>query len=150
MSVQDENIAIIRRWLEQGWSQGHLEVADEVIDSSFSVHGAGGQVVRSGPEGAKQLVAAWRAGFPDGRMTVDDIFAEGDKVVIRMTWNGTHTGSFYGYPASGQRVSVTSTGIDRLEGGKVVEGWGELDMLGLYQQIGVLPRPSAGGPPANA
>lgn len=150
MSVQDSNIAVIRRWLEEGWSQGHLEVADELIDASFSVHGAGGQVVRSGPDGAKQLVAAWRAGFPDGRMTVDDIFAEGDKVVIRMTWNGTHTGSFYGYPPSGQRVSVTSTGIDRLANGKVVEGWGELDMLGLYQQIGVLPRPSAGGPPPNA
>ncbi len=150
MSVQDENIAIIRRWLEEGWSQGNLGVADELIDASFSVHGAGGQVVRSGPEGAKQLVAAWRAGFPDGRMTVDDIFAEGDKVVIRMTWNGTHTGAFYGYPATGQRVAVTSTGIDRLENGKVVEGWGELDMLGLYQQIGVLPRPSAGGPPPSA
>ncbi len=143
MSVQEDNIAAIRRWLEEGWSKGNLAVADEMIGSSFSVHGAGGQVVRSGPEGAKQLVAAWRAAFPDGRMTVDDIFAEDDRVVIRMTWSGTHTGEFYGRAPSGKKVSVSSIGIDRLLNGKVVEGWGELDMLGLYQQIGALPRPGA-------
>jgi predicted ester cyclase len=145
VSVEENNIAAIRRWLEEGWSKGNLAVADEMIDGSFSVHGAGGQVVRSGPEGAKQLVAAWRAAFSDGRMTVDDIFAEGDMVVIRMTWTGTHSGEFYGRAPSGRPVSVTSIGIDRLVNGKVVEGWGELDMLGLYQQIGALPRPGAGG-----
>jgi predicted ester cyclase len=143
MSVEEDNIATIRRWLEEGWSKGNLTVADEMIDSNFSVHGAGGQVVRSGPEGAKQLVAAWRAAFPDGRMIVDDIFAEGDLVVIRMTWNGTQTAEFYGRAPSGRSVVVTSIGIDRLADGKVVEGWGELDMLGLYQQIGALPRPGA-------
>lgn len=139
----EANKAIIRRWLEEGWSQGNLAAADELIDPNFVVHGAGGQVVSSGPEGAKQLVSAWRAGFPDGRMTIDDLLAEGDKVGIRMTWTGTHTGNFYGYAPTGRQVSVTSIGIDRIANNKVIEGWGELDMLGLYEQMGVIPRPGS-------
>jgi predicted ester cyclase len=145
MSSPEENMAVIRRWLDEGWSKGNLAVADEVIHPTFTVHGAGGQAVRSGPEGVKQLVAAWRAGFPDGRMIVDDMFAEGDKVVIRMTWVGTQTGEIYGRAPTGRRVTVTSIGIDRVVDGKVVEGWGELDMLGLYQQIGVITLPAQSG-----
>ena len=147
MSVEDDNEAIVRRWLEEGWTRGNLAVADELIDPAFVTHGAGGQVVPSGPDGVRQLVTAWRTGFPDGRMIIEDLFAEGDKIVIRMTWVGTHTGEFYGRAATGRQVSVTSIGIDRIAGGKVVEGWGEVDMLGLYQQIGVIQRP--GGPPSQ-
>jgi predicted ester cyclase len=143
----EQNKAIIRRWLEEGWTNGNLAVADELIDPGFVVHGAGGQAVPTGPEGAKQLVSAWRTGFPDGRMNIDDLFAEDDKVVIRMTWVGTHTGDFYGRAATGRPVSVTSIGIDRVANGKIVEGWGEVDMLGLYEQIGVIQRP--GGPPSQ-
>ncbi|HAO31545.1 MAG TPA: ester cyclase [Candidatus Competibacter sp.] len=145
MSSKD-NAAVIHQWLEEGWNRGNLSVADQLIDPDFVVHGAGGQTVRSGPEGARQLVAAWRTGFPDGRMTIDDLFAEGDEVAVRMTWTGTHTGNFYAYAPTGRQVSVTSIGIDRVANGKIVEGWGEVDMLGLYQQIGVIPR-SGGSPP---
>lgn len=143
----EENKAIVRRWLDEGWTNGNLAVADELIDPAFVVHGAGGQAVSSGPEGVKQLVSAWRTGFPDGRMNVDDLFAEDDKVVIRMTWVGTHRGDFYGRAPTGRRVSVTSIGIDRIAGGKIIEGWGEVDMLGLYEQIGAIQRP--GGPPSQ-
>lgn len=137
----EENKAVIRRWLDEGWSKGNLAVADELIDPGFVVHGAGGQAVPSGPEGVKQLVAAWRTGFPDGHMTIDDLLAEGDKVVIRMTWRGTHNGPFYGVAPTGRPVTVTSMGIDRVVNGKIVEGWGEVDMLGLYQQIGAVTPP---------
>jgi predicted ester cyclase len=147
MAVEDDNKTIVRRWLEEGWTRGNLAVADELIDPGFVTHGAGGQVVPTGPEGVRQLVSTWRTGFPDGRMIIEDLFAEGDKVVIRMTWVGTHTGEFYGQAATGRQVSVTSIGIDRVAGGKIVEGWGEVDMLGLYQQIGVMQRP--GGPPSQ-
>ena len=142
---KEENKAIIRRWLEEGWSRGNLAVADELIDEDFVVHGAGGQAVPTGPEGVKQLVSAWRTGFADGRMIVDEMLhAEGDKVVIRMTWRGTHNGVFYGVAPTGRQVSVTSMGIDRVANGKIVEGWGEVDMLGLFQQIGVISPPGQG------
>ena len=107
MSTED-NKAIIRRWLDEGWTRGNLAVADELIDVDFVVHGAGGQAVPTGPEGVKQLVSAWRTGFTDGRMIVNDMLAEGDKVVIRMTWQGTHNGVFYGVAPTGRQVSVTS------------------------------------------
>lgn len=135
----EENKAIIRRWLDEGWTKRNLAVADELIDSNFTVHGAGGQAVPSGPEGVKQLVIEWRTGFPDGQMIIDDLFAEEDKVVIRMTWRGTHKGEFYGIAPTGKQVNVTSIGIDRVANGKIVEGWGEVDMLGMYQQLGAIP-----------
>ena len=142
MSIE-ENKAVIRRWLEEGWTNGNLNVADELIDPSFVVHGAGGQTVPSGPAGVKQLVAAWRTGFPDGRMTIDDLIGEEDKVVIRMTWRGTHQGIFYDIAPTGRQVTVTSIGIDRVVNGKIVEGWGEVDMLGMYQQLGVIAPPGS-------
>ena len=135
MSVEETNMAAIRLWLEEGWSKGNVDVADQMIAPVFNVHGAGGQVIPSGPEGAKELVRTWRKAMPDGVMTIDDMFAENDLVVIRMTWRGTHLGDFYGIPASGKQITCTSIGIDRLENGKVVEGWGELDMLGMMKTM---------------
>ena len=142
MSIE-ENKAIIRRWLEEGWTNGNLSVADELIDPGFIAHVAGGQAVPSGPDGVKQIVAAWRTGFPDGRMVIDDLIGEGNKVVIRMTWRGTHQGDFYGIAPTNQQVSVTSIGIDRVVNSKIVEGWGEVDMLGMYQQLGVIAAPGS-------
>lgn len=134
------NKDIIRRWLDEGWSRGNVDVADELIDENFIVRGAGGQVVQQGRDGVKDLVRAWRAGFPDGRMVLDDILAEGDLVVVRNRWVGTHGGPFYGIAATGRTVDVTSIGFDRVVNGRVVEGWGELDMLGLFQRLGAVPR----------
>ena len=142
MSIE-ENKAIIRRWLEEGWTNGNLSVADELIDPGFIAHVAGGQAVPSGPDGVKQIVAAWRTGFPDGHMVIDDLIGEADKVVIRMTWRGTHQGDFYGIAPTNRQVSVTSIGIDRVVNGKIVEGWGEVDMLGMYQQLGVIAAPGS-------
>ena len=72
-------------------------------------------------------------------MAIDDIIVEGDLVAIRNTWQGTQKESFYGIPASGKRVDVTSIGIDRVVNGQVVEGWGELDMVGMMQSLGAFP-----------
>jgi predicted ester cyclase len=72
-------------------------------------------------------------------MEIDDLIVEGDTVAIRNTWYGTHEAEFYGVPPSGNKVAVTSVGIDRVKGGLVTEGWGELDMVGMMQQMGALP-----------
>jgi predicted ester cyclase len=103
------------------------------------VHGAGGQTVGMGPDGLIDLIKTWRTAFPDGRMEIDDLIVEGDTVAIRNTWYGTQTAEFYGVPPSGKSVAVTSVGIDRVQGGLVTEGWGELDMVGMMQQMGALP-----------
>jgi ketosteroid isomerase-like protein len=87
------------------------------------------------------MVKIWHQAFPDGHMTMDDITTEGEMSAIRMTFRGTHTGEFYGVPASHKKVEVTSIGIDRVVGGKICEGWGELNMLGMMQQMGAIPSP---------
>ena len=131
--------AVIRRWNDEGWSGGNYDLAHEIIAPVMTVHGAGGQAVGMGPEGLIDLIKTWRTAFPDGRMTVDDIIVEGDLVGIRNTWHGTQTESFYGIPPSGKEVHVTSVGLDRVKDGQVVEGWGELDMVGMMQQLGAMP-----------
>ena len=119
-------------------------MADEIIHPNFKVHGAGGQVIEPGIEGLKQLVTAWRTGFPDAVQRVDEIMALGDTVIVRLTWEGTHLGEFMGMPPTGKKVSVGTIGIDRVVDGKVVEGWGELDMFGLCDTIGGM-MPAGGG-----
>ncbi len=146
---EEANMAVIRRWCDEGWTKGHVAVADELIHPNFKVHGAGGQVIEPGVEGLKQLILAWRTGFPDAVQRVEDIMAIGDTVIVRLVWEGTHLGEFMGTPASGKTVSVETIGIDRVVDGKVVEGWGQLDMLGLLTTIGAMVPAGGTGGAAN-
>jgi steroid delta-isomerase-like uncharacterized protein len=139
MSTPEEAKEIIRRWNNEGWSGGKYDLAHEIISPNMTVHGAGGQAVGMGPDGLIDLIRTWRTAFPDGRMAIDDLIVEGDIVAIRNTWHGTHDAEFYGVPPSGKTVAVTSVGIDRVVDGLVTEGWGELDMVGMMQQMGALP-----------
>jgi predicted ester cyclase len=139
MSTPQEAKEVIRRWNNEGWSGGKYELAHEIISPNMTVHGAGGQAVGMGPDGLIDLIKTWRTAFPDGRMAIDDLIVEGDIVAIRNTWHGTHEAEFYGVPPSGAAVAVTSVGIDRVVDGLVTEGWGELDMVGMMQQMGALP-----------
>jgi predicted ester cyclase len=139
MSTPQEAKEVIRRWNNEGWSGGKYELAHEIISPNMTVHGAGGQAVGMGPDGLIDLIKTWRTAFPDGRMAIDDLIVEGDIVAIRNTWHGTHEAEFYGVPPSGATVAVTSVGIDRVVDGLVTEGWGELDMVGMMQQMGALP-----------
>jgi predicted ester cyclase len=79
------------------------------------------------------------AAFPDIQYTLEDLLAEGDRVVARFTARGTQTGVFQGIPATGSTAAVSSIAIYRLAGGKVAEQWLEYDQLGLLQQLGVIP-----------
>ena len=149
MSTPDEAKAIIRRWNEEGWSGGKYALAHEIIAPVMTVHGAGGQPISSGPDGLIDLIKTWRTAFPDGNMGIDDIIvdstgADNSLVAIRNTWHGTQKAPFYGIPASSKWVDVTSIGIDRVQNGKVTEGWGELDMVGMMQALGALPLVGSG------
>ena len=139
MSTPEEAKAVVRRWNEEAWSGGNYDLAYEIISPTMKVHGAGGQEVGMGPDGLIGLIRTWRTAFPDGYMSIEDLVVEGDLVGIRNSWHGTHTAEFYGIPPTGKRVDVTSIGLDRVVDGKVVEGWGEMDMVGMMQQLGALP-----------
>jgi steroid delta-isomerase-like uncharacterized protein len=138
-SIEEQGKAVFNRWFGEAWNAGHYSTAYEVIDPRMRVHGAGGQPVEMGPDGLIGLISTWRTAFPDGHMFVDGLVAEGDLVAALLTWRGTQRGDFYGIPASKKFVACTSIGIDRVSGGVVRDGWGELDMVGLMQTVGALP-----------
>jgi predicted ester cyclase len=138
MSTED-NKAIIRRFYEEVFNRGNLAV-DAFIDPNqvdhFAPPGTPG-----GLEGAKQTIGMFQTAFPDLHFTVEDMIAEGDKVVARITMSGTQQGAFMGIPPTGKHVTVTAIDFNRLAGGKSVEHWVEMDTLGMMQQLGVVPAP---------
>ena len=137
----EEHRKLFSRWFEELWNKKNYEITKELVADEFTAHGAGGQDIKQGPDGVAGMVKIWHEAFPDGHMTLDDLITEGDLSTIRMTFRGTHTGEFYGIPASNKPVEVTSIGIDRVINGKITEGWGELNMLGMMMQMGAIPTP---------
>ena len=138
-----ENKALARRWLEEGFNEGNLNVADEIFADDYINHDAlPGQ--GPGPEGTKHNVSMLRSAFPDLHCAVEYQVAEGDKVVTRFSLSGTHQGELLGIPPTSNRVSVTGILVFRIAEGKAVEGWLNWDMLGLMRQLGVVPPPGQG------
>jgi steroid delta-isomerase-like uncharacterized protein len=133
-----ENKAIIRRFFEEGLSTGDMALLDEIVAQDFTLHGAP-PGLPSGREDFKLLVGMFRSAFPDYRDSIEDLVAEGDKVVVRWTFRGTHTGDFQGIPATGKHVKTTGISIFRVHDGKIKDDWTIIDMVGLLQQLGAVP-----------
>ena len=139
MSSIEENKAMTRRIFEV-FNTGNLALADELIATNVVDHQAP-PGIEPGLAGFKQIVTMFRTAFPDIQMTIEDIIAEGDKVVTRSTMRGTHQGEFMGIPPTGKQFTATAIDIVRFAGGKGVEHWGNSDDLGMLQQLGVIPTP---------
>jgi predicted ester cyclase len=126
MSIES-NKALVRRVFEEIYNLGHYDVADELIALDYLSHnGASSEIL--GAEGVKQSARQQRATFPDLHSFVDDLIAEGDKVVVRGRDRVTHINEFMGYPPTGCTFEVTWMQIVRIEGGKLTESWWEMDM----------------------
>ena len=136
----EQNKSIVRRWVEEGWNKGNLAVIDQVYATSYVQHEPSPMQVTSS-DALKPYVGGYRAAFPDLHFTIDDLVAEGDKVVWRFTSTGTQTGAFMGMPATGKTGTVTGMVMFHLENSRIVEGWVNIDTLGLLQQLGVIPMP---------
>jgi predicted ester cyclase len=131
-----------RRLLEQSSNDGRFELADQLIAADAVNHDpAEPAELRAlrGPEVLKRTVSLYRTAFPDVRITVDDVIAAGDKVVLRWHSEGTHRGKLAGLAPTGARGAVTGISIDQWKDGKVVETWTEWDNLGLARQLGAAP-----------
>jgi steroid delta-isomerase-like uncharacterized protein len=131
-----------RRLLEQSFNEGSFELIDQLIAPDAINHDpATPAEMRDlrGPEVLKRIATMYRAAFPDLRITVDDVIAADDKVVLRWHSEGTHRGELAGLAPTGVRGSVTGIGIDRWKDGKIVEAWSEWDNLGLARQLGAAP-----------
>ena len=137
----EQNKTVIRRLLEEVLNQGNMAALDELIHPDFVEREALPAGIPSTREGVDQFFALIRSGFPDMRVAIDDVVAEGDEVVVRSTWSGTHKGEFAGVPPTGKHVSFGVIDIVRIADGKIAEHWGQIDNLGLMQQLGAIPAP---------
>ena len=136
--MSEANKALVRRFYEEVLEKGNLTLVDELFASNYVYHEPTVGEVK-GPEGIKQLAAMYRTAFPDLRMRIEDLVAEGDKVVSRWTGRGTHLGELMGVAPTGKQMTVTGMVISRIIGGKFVEDWENYDTLGMMQQLGALP-----------
>jgi|1185.fasta_scaffold659889_2 steroid delta-isomerase-like uncharacterized protein len=136
--MPQDNRAVVGRINEEAFRQGHAEVADECMADDFVEHnpmpGFGAD-----REGFKQMVASLHQAFPDFEIRVEDQVAEGDRVVERWTCTGTHEGEFMGIPATHNKVDIEGMDMSRLENGRIVEHWTQMDSLAMMQQLGVIP-----------
>jgi steroid delta-isomerase-like uncharacterized protein len=133
-----ENRTVVNRFVEEVINQGRLEQADELVVADFvELDPLPGQ--QPGREGLKEVIGQMRTAFPDIHWVLDEQVAEGEKVVSRFTWTGTHRGTFLGIPATGKSINVKGVVIDRIVEGKMVDSRILMDGLSMMRQLGALP-----------
>ena len=137
--MSEGNKNVVRRLFEEVWNKGNLQVTDELSTPNYAHHDASTPDVGRGPESEKKRATLYRTAFPDLRLTVEDIIAEGETVVARWSCRGTHKGDLNGIAPTGKRVNITGISIARLTNGKMSEGFVNWDALSLMQQLGVVP-----------
>jgi steroid delta-isomerase-like uncharacterized protein len=138
MTTGKENIATVRKFFEVGPSKGDLVAANALLAPDFTLHVP---LPVSGPgiEAINNVIITCRAAFSGLHVTIDDLMADGDKVTCRLTARGVHGGEFMGLPATGKNITMTGIEIFRLKDGKIAELWGEANLMGLMQQLGIMP-----------
>jgi steroid delta-isomerase-like uncharacterized protein len=127
VSAKDKNKALVRRFFEEAWGKGNLAAVDEFMAADYVMHPISSGLP-PGPEGTKQAITTYRTAFPDLQVTVDDVFAEGDRVAFRWSIRGTHLGDWLGIPPTGNHVAATGISVYRIAGGKVAENWTTIDL----------------------
>jgi len=140
MSIET-NKATVRRFLDQVLNQQRHDLAEEFLADNVEFHGPNGSFI--GLSAVTESFAMIAAAFPDWRSSIIDVVAEGDKVVARLNHKGTHQGEMQGIPATGNTFSQESIVIYHLTNGKIDDGRNATDLLGLMQQLGVIPAPQA-------
>jgi predicted ester cyclase len=138
MTVNNE--AIYRRIIEEGFNQGDLSVADELVAPNALEHQRGG--AGNGPEGLKSAIKYLRSAFPDFKITIAEVVAVGDKVWAMQKGGGTNLGSFAGHPPTGKQAFIDVIDVCRFEDGKMVEHWGVPDQLGMMLALGHVAPPA--------
>jgi steroid delta-isomerase-like uncharacterized protein len=128
---------ISRRLTEDPW-QGKLDDVIDYVADDYVGHQPGVPEVH-GKAGFKEFVGTYLAGFPDGKIVVEDQIAEGDTVTTRWTARGTNTGQLMGMPATGKEVTVTGITYSKISDGQVHESWASWDTLSMLQQLGAVP-----------
>jgi steroid delta-isomerase-like uncharacterized protein len=130
---------LARRYFEEVWNQGKVDVLDELLSPAYVNHTPSAGQPRPGPDGLKPIVLAIRRAFPDLHYRIEDVIVSADAVVIRTTMTGTHEGDLFGLPPTHRKIRVTQIQIERVRNGRIVEHWRVTDELSLMRQLGALP-----------
>ena len=134
----------MRRFYDEVINKKNFAAIDEFIHPQMVDHALPPDVP-AGIDGQKHVFRMYSTAFPDTHFTVEDMIAEGDKVVVRLNMSATHYGAFMGLPPTGKHVRFTGIDIIRITDGKLVERWAQTDMLGMLQQLGIVPLPGQAG-----
>jgi steroid delta-isomerase-like uncharacterized protein len=145
VSVEENHKALVRRFHEEVWNKVNVAAVDEFMGAEY-VDYAIPSGLPPGTEGLKQAITTYRTAFPDLKATVDDIFAEGDRVAYRWSTRGTHLGDWLGIPPTGNHMAATGISIFRIAGGKVVEGWTSMDLSPTDEELRWLTEGGGGWP----
>ena len=137
MSIE-QNKALVRRLVEEVISRHNMSVIDEIVSPDFVENEELPPGIPPGREAPRFLFNMLHSAFPDFKATIEQLIAEGDKVVVYMTWTGTQKGEFMGIPPTGKRISIGVMDIIRVAGGQLVEHWGIMDSAKMMQQLGAM------------
>ena len=135
----EQNKRNVRRGFEEAINQRKLDLFDELMAPNYVNHNM--PMPQPGPAGMKAVLGMFITAFPDFHVTVEDVIGEGELASSRGYFTGTHQGDFQGIPPTGKQVKVGYIDMWRAENGMLVENWVQLDMVGLLQQLGVMPAP---------
>ena len=138
--MSEENKAVLRRWFDEVWNNARADVIEELFDENGIAHGLSDDPSNPirGPRDYKPFYEAFRQGFPNLKVIIEDMVAEGDKVAARCSVRGSHEGEFLGRAATQSPVEITGITIVRIYNGKIVEAWNNFDFMRLHQQVGLL------------
>lgn len=137
--MSDANKALVRAFYANVWNAHNPEATETYYASAFNDHNPAIPGQPGGAAGAKAVFGTFLAAFPDVHFTIDLQTAEGDVVATRWTASGTNSGSLFGAPPSGRAITITGIDIVRVSDGKIVERWGNFDLAGMLQQVGMMP-----------
>lgn len=135
----DQNKKIVEQLFNEAFVKKNFSILQQVVDSDFVNHGIPG--AQKGPEGLKQVIQQFLNAFPDMKINIEHIIAEGDLVATRGYWTGIQNGEFMGMPPTGKPVTVQYSDFWKLSNGKCNENWVQMDMVGMMQQLGMMPPP---------
>jgi len=138
--MSEENKQLIRRWFDEVWNKGRVDAIDEMFDENGIAHGLSDDPANPirGPQNFRPFHTLFREAFPNMMIVVEDVIAEGDKVVARCSVRAKHEGEFMGRAATDSPVEFTGIAIVRVYNGKIVEAWNNFDFMTLHRQVGLL------------
>jgi len=138
--MSEENKQLVRRWFEEVWNNGRADAIDEMFDENGIAHGLSDDpsYPLKGPSEFKPFYTLFRQAFPNMIVIIEDMIAEGDRVVARCSVRGRHEGDYLEKTATQSPVEFTGIAICRIENGKIVEAWNNFDFMTMHKQIGLV------------